>query len=123
MKESEIVDFVRQSEEAEKRQKDCARERGPWCDYPWPLQMPNPLPWGWLALWLVGGPIGALVLGAACFWIGEGFRRPKGLKRNLIYEATRRAQDVFVHGVHEQTTTNKHKQTHCLEQQVASDGD
>jgi hypothetical protein len=43
---ADIVAFIQQTDAGKQRQADCAKERGPWCEFAFPLQMPNNLNWG-----------------------------------------------------------------------------
>jgi hypothetical protein len=78
--ESDVVDFVRSSNEAKKRQEDCAKKRAPSCDYAVPLGMPGEYTWLIPVIaFAVGGPLIVFCFGLACFWVASGFRQsPRG---------------------------------------------
>jgi hypothetical protein len=78
--ESDVVSFMLDLDTVKKRQADCAKDRGPWCDFAMPVEMP--VERTWLLPVIAGAVVGPLVvfcLGVACFWVASGFQRaPRG---------------------------------------------
>ena len=76
--ESEVAYFVRNLDAVKKRQAECARDRGPWCDEAMAVEMTNDRSWvlTLIAVMAIGGPLVVFLLGLVCFWVASGFQRP-----------------------------------------------
>jgi hypothetical protein len=74
--ESEALAFVTNSDEAKKREADCTKERGPWCEHPLQIEMPsatlNPLR---AFVSTMSVPMLILAVGLLCFWVVSGFQK------------------------------------------------
>ena len=68
--ESEVGNFAHDLDTVKKRQVDCAKDRGPWCDYAMPLEMP--IDQAWVLPGIVGavGGTARCVLCRSCMLLG-----------------------------------------------------
>jgi hypothetical protein len=74
---NDVSAFVSNLDDTKKRQADCAKDHGPWCDFPTSLEMPTKQTWLIsVVVSAVAGPIIVFIFGVACMWIISGFRRP-----------------------------------------------
>jgi hypothetical protein len=72
---ADVVEFVKQADAAKQRQADCSKERGPWCEYAFPLYMPTDLNLPRILLSAIVGPLVLFIVGLACLWVVSGFRQ------------------------------------------------
>jgi hypothetical protein len=71
----EAFAFLHNSDFYQKRRDDCAKDHGPWCNFPATMEMPNTFAlWPLLLKTLAGPPI-FLVIGIAALWVAAGFKR------------------------------------------------
>lgn len=76
--DSVVMSFAMESETAKRRQAECAQHRGPWCNYPVDIQMPNaPIDWWSLISTALSLPAILLVIGLAARWVYAGFKKPR----------------------------------------------
>jgi len=76
MNDSDLFPYVKNLDVVQKRQDDCRKERGPWCEYEFPVQMPGlALSWLRFAAFSISIPIVVFLAGALFSWVISGFKK------------------------------------------------